>query len=433
MNIRFSLLLLVAWPASLWASVADFSPAKPVIPSRVFNLRDFGAAPTGNASSTEVFHLALAAVEKAGGGTLVVPAGDYFLGPIDLCSNLDFHLEAGAHLRFSQNPADYRIPTAARYRPMIWAQNRHDVVVSGPGVLDGQGQPWWPIARKAYVELRAGRPPGEGIVRPRLLTMDHCERVRLEGVTLLDSPQIQFLASHCDDIEVVRVVAIAPPRSPNTGAVCTSGSSRIVITGCRFDVGDDCIAINGGSSEPAEDIRVTDCTFLHGHGCSIGSDTRGGVRNMLVSHCDFQGTEIGIRLKSGRGRGGLVENVTYSDLTMENVGHAIQLSSYYPESTWPKPGSHDQAQPVTVQTPQWRGLTIRRLTATGGTKDAGRIIGLPESPVTDLTLEDVQIAAPLGLRIGCAKNVTFRNVQVTAGTGEPFLVEDTVDGLVRRN
>jgi len=433
MNIRSSLLLLAAWPASLWASVADFSPAKPVIPSRVFNLRDFGRAPTGNASTTEVFRAALAAVDKAGGGTLVIPAGDYSLGPIDLCSNLDFHLEAGAHLRFSQNPADYRLPTAAKYRPMIWAQNRHDVVVSGSGTLDGQGQPWWPVARKAYVELRAGRPPGEGIVRPRLLVMDYCERVRLEGVTLLDSPQIQFLASHCNDIEVVRIVAIAPAGSPNTAGVLTSGSSRMVIAGCRFDVGDDGIAINGGSNDPVEDIRVTDCTFLHGHGCSIGSDTRGGIRNMLVSHCVFRGTEIGIRLKSDRGRGGLVENLTYSDLTMENVGRAILLSSYYPENTGPKPGHDDQAKPVTDQTPRWRGLTIRRLTATGGTKDAGLIIGLPEAPATDLTLEDVRIDAPLGLRIGCAKNVTLRNAQVTAGAGEAFIVEATVDGLVRRN
>jgi polygalacturonase len=240
------------------------------------------------------------------------------------------------------------------------------------------------------------------------------------------------LAQHCENIEVVGLVAIAPARSPNTGAICTSGSSRIVITGCRFDVGDDCIAINGGGSTgPARDIRVTDCTFLHGHGCSIGSDTRGGIRDMLVSHCIFRGTEMGIRLKSARGRGGVVEDVTYSDLTMVNVGHAIVISSYYPESTCPKPGRHDPAEPVTGQTPQWRGLTIRRLTATGGTKDAGLIMGLPECPATDLTLEDVQIGAPTGLRIGCAKNITLRNVQVTAGAGAPLIVEDTVDGLTR--
>jgi polygalacturonase len=179
------------------------------------------------------------------------------------------------------------------------------------------------------------------------------------------------------------------------------------------------------------DILITDCTFKHGHGCSFGSETSGGDRRVIVRNCTFEDTDIGVRFKSDRTRGGLVEDVVYENLTMKNVGQAIVITSYYPDRDLPKPGQHAEPKPVGDTTPKWTKITIRNVTATGCTKSAGLIIGLPESLATAITLENVKIDAPAGLRIGYAKDVTLKNVQVTAASGEAFFVEDTVTGLRR--
>ena len=150
---------------------------------------------------------------------------------------------------------------------------------------------------------------------------------------------------------------------------------------------------------------------------------------MTVRNCTFDGTDIGVRFKSDRLRGGLVENVIYENLTMKNVGQAIVITSYY--VGLPKPGQHDETKPVTSDTPRWRNITIRNLTATAGTRNAGLIIGLPEMPAGPLLLENITIEAPAGLRIGYAKDLTLRGVKITAQTGEPLLLEDTVENLKR--
>jgi polygalacturonase len=233
----------------------------------------------------------------------------------------------------------------------------------------------------------------------------------------------------CEDVTVDGVTIKAPSDSPNTDGIDPSVSRRVLITRCTIDTGDDCIAVKAGTAGagPAEDILVTDCTFLHGHGCSIGSDTNAGVRNMTVRRCTFDGTEIGVRLKSGRGRGGLVENVTYEDLTMANVGQAIVVSSYY--YGLPKPGEPDPAQPVGADTPIWRHIVIRNVTAKGGTKDAGLLIGLPEMPARDIELDNVSIHAPKGLRIAYVDGVSLHDVSVTADSGPPLIVEASASGL----
>jgi hypothetical protein len=174
-------------------------------------------------------------------------------------------------------------------------------------------------------------------------------------------------------------------------------------------------------------VTVTDCTFLHGHGLSIGSETTEGVRNLTVSHCTFDGTDIGIRLKSERGRGGMVEDLSYSDITMKHVGQAIVITSYYRDL--PKPMQADARAPVNGTTPFWRNIRIRNVTAVDGTRDAGLIIGLPEMPAQNITLENVRIAAPTGLRLRNVRNVTLVNVRIIPATGEPLLLESNVEGL----
>jgi polygalacturonase len=412
----------------LFARAVTLTPAQPVIPGGSFNLMDYGGVADGKTSNTGAIGRALAAVSRAGGGTLVVPAGDYFTGPITLCSRLNLHLQAGARLLFSQNFDDYRLE-GNKYRPLVGAKGCEDIEISGAGAFDGQGEPWWVIESRVKAAARAKGLPDAEIGRPRMIILDGCKRVRIEGVTLENSPMYHLVPTRCEDVTIDGITIKAPWNSPNTDGIDPSVSRRVLITHCTIDTGDDCIAVKAGSvgTGPDEDILVTDCTFLHGHGCSIGSDTNAGVHNMTVQRCTFNGTEAGVRLKSRRGRGGLVENVTYTDLTMEHVGQAIVISSYY--YGLPKPFEHDTAQPVAADTPIWRNITIRNIAATAGTRDAGLIIGLPEMPARAISLENVSIQAPKGLRIAYADGVSLRNVSVSPAAGAALIVEDTVTGL----
>jgi polygalacturonase len=426
----FRLVVALAALTPSFAEGASLQPAQPVIPARTFSLANYGAVPDGKTPNTGAFQKAIADIEKAGGGTLMVPAGNYFTGPIQLCSRLNLHLDAGAKILFSQNFDDYRIK-GNTYRPLVGAKDCEDLEISGLGTFDGQGDPWWVIERRVKSEARARGLPDAEMGRPRMIVLENCRRVRLEGVTLSNSPMYHFVPFKCEDVTVDGITIHSPADSPNTDGIDPSVSRRVLITRCLIDTGDDCIAVKAGTHGfgPVEDVLVTDCTFLHGHGCSIGSDTDSGVRNMTVQRCSFDGTEAGVRLKSRRGRGGLVENITYTDLTMKNVGQAIVITSYY--YGLPKPGMHDEAEAVNPDTPIWRNIVVRNLVATDGTRDAGLIIGLPEMPAREITLDNVSIAARDGLRIGYADGVSLKNVRIEPKVGPELLVEDTVKNLSR--
>jgi polygalacturonase len=213
----------------------------------------------------------------------------------------------------------------------------------------------------------------------------------------------------------------------------------MLITKCKIDVGDDDVAIKAGKKIPghdfeSEDITVTDCTFLHGHGVSIGSETLGGVRNVTVRNCTFENTENGLRIKSQRGKGGLVENIRYSDITMKNVNPAITLTCYYMnnsagDATQSSAAKADSAQLASTMTPVFRNIYISNVTATCP-KSAGVINGLPESEISNVVLENVRILSSTGLTIRNAEGVKLNNVQITVGQGPPYILENAkVDGL----
>jgi len=429
----FTTILLSAGTVSGASSLADLMPAQPVIPDHSFNVKDYGAVGDGGATvNTEPFRKAVAAVNAAGGGTLVVPAGTYFTGPIDLCSNLNLRLEAGAQLLFSPRFEDYLGGDDTRkYRPLLLINQCHDVVISGAGTIDGNGEAWWPEARRFKAEANARHARSNTSPRPLMVSFRNCQRIRLEGITLTNSPVMSLVQTACSDVTVEGITVFNPDIAPNTDGIDPKNCQRVRIAHCRVDTGDDNIALGGGTGPVEEDILVTDCTFLHGHGCSIGSGTSGGVRNMLVHRCTFEGTETGVRMKSGRGRGGVVENLTYEDLTLKNVGVAISITSYYADSTIDAALLDDKPQPVTATTPIWRNITIRNLTATGGTVNAGLIASLPEVPAENITLENVKIQAPTGLRIANTKSMTLKKVKIRTASGPDVITDATVQGLVR--
>jgi polygalacturonase len=286
-------------------------------------------------------------------------------------------------------------------------------------VIDGNGESWWVEARR---EKNAGVLGSENS-RPRLVVFDHCRHVVMDGVTVENSPMWQIVPYYSDNVTIRNVKILADPHSPNTDAIDPFSSSNVLIDHVYADVGDDDVAIKSGMinspgpDAPSKNIVISDCTFKHGHGLSIGSEIAGGAENIRAQRVTFDGTDNGIRIKANRDRGADVSNIVFKDITMTDVKTAILVSEYYPKVF---PEGEVEAAPVTRLTPEFHDITIENVKATGG-KTAGVIVGLPEAPVKGITLRNVQIEAQTGMRIAYAQ-VTLDHVTVTPAAGEAMTV-----------
>jgi len=393
----------------------------------VFNVRDFGAQGDGRDFDTEVIQKALDACGQAGGGVVRIPAGIYLSKPLTLHSRTTLQLDEGAILRATDNPEDFsNSGGGGAVRAFINGSNLTNVAITGKGVIDGNGASWWGPAREAKRLQQA-----ETRRRPRLVVFSRCVGVSVRDVTLENSPSFHLVPSDCENVEIEGVTIRAPADSPNTDAIDPSACRNVRIANCVLDTGDDNIAIKSGHADRAhpnaavEHIVVTNCVFLHGHGMSIGSETLGGVRDLRVENCTFNGTVNGIRIKSSRERGGVVENLVYRDITMTNVDYPIDLTSYYP-----KIPAEDPAQPMSATTPVYRNIRIENLTASDA-RTAGEIVGLPECVISNVVLENVHLTAPKGVTVRNARGIEFINSSVTARTGVGLILETnaTVTGL----
>lgn len=404
-----------------------FPACKSVSPAKMFDVRNFGATGDGSALDTSAIQKAFDECGKSGGGIVRFSRGIYRSQPLFLRDKTVMQLDDGAVLKATDDPVDFRKPEQNNTNSLlafINAENLTDIAITGQGTIDGAGERWWVPA-----EAARRKKEGYALPRPRLVVLSHCKNVRIEGVTLANSPMFHLVPVECEDVVIDHVTITAPAGSPNTDGIDPSLSRRVRISNCRIDVGDDNIAIKSGHRIPerpfgCEDITVSDCVFLHGHGMSIGSETKGGVRNLLVERCSFTDTANGIRIKSARDRGGAVQNLTYHDITMTNVNPALTIVCYYPHI--PK---EDAAQPVTPETPIFQNIRISNLSATCP-RGAGIITGLPESPVTGVLLENVRISAATGFTIRNAKAIQLKNVEVKVEQGSPFELENAeVNGL----
>jgi polygalacturonase len=297
--------------------------------------------------------------------------------------------------------------------------------LTGKGTIDGNGAVWWEEAEKARQ-----RQSGFTLPRPNLIVPTRIKNLRVVGITIQNSPKFALVPTECDDVWIESVTILAPERAANTDAIDPSISRNVTVTNCLIDVGDDNIAIKSGKKVAGrefacENITIVDCVFKHGHGMSIGSETVGGVKNVIVRNVSFEDTDNGIRIKSDRKRGGVVDGLICENITMKNVRGAITITSYYPRIP-----ATDEAQPVTDTTPKYRNIVLRNIQGTSS-KAAGVIVGLPESGIENVLLENIQIdAAGAGLEVRNAKGVEFKNVKVTAKTGQPVVVKDAeVKGL----
>ena len=397
-------------------------------PDKVYDVRQYGAKGDGTTLDTEAIQKALDECGQAGGGIVQFPPGTYLSRPITLQSNTTIQLDEGAKLQATTNHADFiktpgdwlQATGGGDFVPFIGGKDLTDVTITGKGIIDGAGEVWWGPAEEAR-----RKKSGYTLPRPNMIILTRCKNLKISGVTIQNAPKFHLVPTDCEDVVIEGVTFKAPAEAPNTDAIDPSRCRNVLITRCHIDVGDDNVAIKSGRKVEGreftcENITVSDCTFLHGHGVSIGSETVGGVRGLTVQRCTFEDTDNGIRIKSYRGRGGLVENITCSDITMKNVKVPISISGYYP-----KIPAENEAQPVTPETPVYRNIQIKNLTATSP-RSAGFIVGLPESLISDVVLENIQISAPAGLMVRNAKGVKVNNVKIETKEGLPFILENAV-------
>lgn len=447
----------------------------PEIPETKVCLKDFGADPTGNRLCTEAFAQAVDALTAKGGGHLIVPAGVWLTGPVVLKSNIDLHLEMGAVIRFAADEKLYPIIKTSfegldtrRCQSPLSAVGATNISITGEGVIDGNGQYWRPVKRAKVSEGMwkdiVQRPGGvqlrddywvpsesyakgekgadlnvptaktdeewEAIhrfLRPVMISLVSCKNVLLQGVIFQNSPAWNIHPLMCENIIIDNVLARNPSYAQNGDALDLESCKNALIVNSKFDAGDDGICIKSGKDKdgrrrgrPCENVVVDGCTVFAGHGgFVVGSEMSGGVRNILVKSCQFLGTDVGLRFKSTRGRGGIVENIFIRDISMTDIKtDAITFNMYYGGKSVAEmladgdnPDNTTKA-PVTEETPIFRNIDIQNVVCNG----AGRAMefnGLPEMPIQGINLKNIVIKAKKDATFTNAEDIKKENVHVT--------------------
>ena len=449
--------------------------AAPQFPDRQVNIKDFGAVGDGVTLNTDAFEKAIAELSEKGGGQLTVPAGVWFTGPIVLKSNINLHLEMGAVIQFSGDDNLYGLIDTSfegldtkRCQSPLTANGCENIAITGQGVIDGNGQYWRPVkkgkmtenqwkavlARPGGVESKPGYwVPSQGyadaeqnaemnvvkastdeewnhykrFLRPVMISLVNCKNVLLQGVIFQNSPAWNIHPLMCENIIIDNVLARNPAFAQNGDALDLESCKNALIVNSKFDAGDDGICIKSGKDadgrkrgRPCENVVVDGCTVFAGHGgFVVGSEMSGGVKNILVENCQFLGTDVGLRFKSTRGRGGIVENIYISNVSMTDIKtDAITFNMYYGgKSVAEMLADGDNPDnttkvPVTEETPIFRNIDIKDIVCNG----AGRAMefnGLPEMPINGIKLQNINIQAKKDAVFTNCENITKENINIT--------------------
>ncbi len=452
----------------------------PVIPPNVIRLTDCGGNGDGRTLNTTAFAQAFAMLAAKGGGKLIVPPGIWLTGPIQLRSNVELHLERGALIQFSRDYklypltiVDLKGEKSVDSTSPISGENLENVAITGDGIIDGGGDAWRAMKRdklgerdwkslvksggvlndrgdtwypnravmdggKVVEALRtsgslalADYEPAHQYLRPKMLRIIGARRLLLAGVTFQNPPNWTLNPLLCEDVSILNVQVRNSPNAQNADALDLESCRRAVIRDCIFDAGDDGICLKSGQDAvgrrlgvPTEEVLVTGCTVYHAHGgFTIGSEMSGGVRRVRVENCTFIGTDIGLRFKSTRGRGGVVEKIFISNLRMADIAaDAINFNLYYGGKS-PLDENANTVEtnlpPVTEATPQFRDIHIENVLCRGAQK-AIVLQGLPEMPVQNITFKNIFITAQNGVFVTDANGIKFENVQVENLSGAPL-------------
>lgn len=483
LNYVVSTIFLIGYLVSLCQGDETAAPgqswhaALPSFPDYKISLVQFGGVGDGVTLNTEAFAKAIAALAEKGGGTLDVPPGFWLTGPIQLRSNVNLHLETGALIQFS---GDYKLypltvidlkgEKEVGSTSPISGQNLENVAITGRGVLDGGGEAWRPVKRekltvaewKALIKTggvldknggtwwpsrgamtgsrlveqlqKAGSvnlsdyEPAHQFLRPKMLHLINCRKVLLEGATFQNPPNWTLNPALCEDVSILNVKVHNAFAAQNSDALDLESCRQAVIRDCTFDAGDDGICLKSGKDAagrrigvPTQDVLIEGCTVYHAHGgFTIGSEMSGGVRDVQVNNCLFMGTDVGLRFKSTRGRGGVVENIDIANVRMKDIaGAAIDFNMFYGGQA-PREGSTSalgtRLRLVDEGTPQFRNIHIQNVVCRGA-DSAIKLEGLPEMPIRNITLKDVSIEAQTGVFLTDADGIRFENVRVENQSG----------------
>lgn len=433
--------------------------------AETYNIKALGADITGNQKCTDLINRTIEKAYNEGGGTVYFPAGIYLTGAIYMKSNITLHVESGATIRFSDKFEDYLPFMYIRWEgtfmktfaPLINAQNAKNISITGRGVLDGQGLEWWRVnSPSLQSEKNKGKNQdiprfqelwdkanqdvtvsdyykgtiNQRFFRPPFIQFLECDNILIEGVTIKNSPFWTVNPVGCNNVVIHGVTINNPskdPKGPNTDGINPSSCKNVRISDCFISVGDDCITIKSGRDadgrkygRPCENITITNCIMLSGHGgVVIGSEMSGGAKKITISNCVFNGTDAGIRLKASRGRGGTVEEIRVDNIVMNDIQkNAFIFDLFYDRESKP--------EVISERTPVFRNIHISNVTGSN-IKKIGYITGIEEMPVEEISFNNINLKGKEGFTAQTAKNIQFHNVDLAVEKGASFSFTDCQD------
>jgi len=446
----------------------------PDIPNRSVSIKEFGAIGDGRTINTRPINEAIAHLSAQGGGRVIIPSGVWLTGPIIFRSHIELHAEAGALVLFSKNFDDYPLVLShyegrqtVRCQSPLDAEGVEHIAITGEGIFDGGGEAWRPVKKSKLTEhqwqrlvesggvvdesgtrwgpseaaLKGGEiveqlveqgvidiesyRPVRDFLRPNMLSFRRCKYILLDGPTFQNSPAWCLHPWASQHITVRNVNVRNPWYSQNGDGIDIESCKHVLVENSTFDVGDDAICLKSGKNKagrdfgmPTEYVEVHGCTVYHGHGgIVVGSEMSGGVHHIHVSDCTFIGTDIGIRFKSCRGRGGVVEHIEIENIRMKDIlGDAISFNLYYEGHAGSGCYGGDEKLPVSEETPIFRHISIRDIVCRGAEKTV-LINGLPEMPIQQISLANITSHSDEGIVIRHAKDLKMENVSVESRKG----------------
>ena len=436
-------------PDDPWAQVPIILKriVPPGFPQREFVITNFGATAGGSNLCTTAFANAIAACHQAGGGRVVVPSGKFLTGPIHLQSNIELHLAKNSEIIFSDRYEDYLPPVLVRvggieiynYSPLIYARDCENIAVTGAGRLNGNAKKWWGWKSKesgAFFEMAARGVPVEqrvfgttnAAIRPSFLSFVGCTNVLLEDFTIGGGPNWTIHPVYCQNLTIRRVNVDTD--GPNNDGIDPDSCRDLLIEDCTFSTGDDCVVLKSGYNEdgwrvgrPTENVIMRHCSSKRGHGgLVIGSEMSGDVRNVFMHDCDFEGTDRAIRIKSKRGRGGVVENIFARDVKARNMQREVVILNMDYTS--------DKNKAANEKPPVFRNMCFQNINCDGA-PTAILITGLEDAPIQDIRFEDMTVTSTRGVVCSDVKNLVFKNVSVSPAKSPVFELKNAVNVTIQ--
>jgi polygalacturonase len=415
------------------------------------NVKDKGADPTGTKKCTKVINDIITDLAAKGGGTLFFPAGTFLTGPIIMKSNITLWLDGGSVVKFSDDFDDYLPMVQSRWEDVrvknfasqVYAYQCENISIRGRGHFEGQGKKWWDfmrtetaqqtpskwqeifkkenadlLAKNAYLRAR------NNFLRPPMITTYECKNVLIEGVSFSNPPFWTIMPAFTDNLTITGITIENPSNSPNTDGIDPSSCRNVHISNCHITVGDDCIVIKSGRDEdgreaarPTENITITNCTMLRGHGgVVVGSEMSGGVKRVAITNCVFEGTDRGIRIKTMRGRGGVIEDFLVSNVVMNNmINEGVLITLRYQNSA---------PEPLSERTPACNNVRISGIIQRGGTRPVA-IYGLEEKDVEQISISDMEAKTRRGILIENGNGINFHDMKLDIQEGCALEAKDS--------